>query len=298
MPGFSYDNILPLPTLDQADAAMASLATTNWTPDQPLPTTLTSFRASSHWHLRSRWLCRKPRWRSVAEIWQNPPPPLRAALDDPNTTKQDLLRKLRSYSYVASQFNPYAAAAIYNFFCPPGGTVLDPCAGWGDRLAAALGSTMVGRYVGFDANAALQPGYQAQIDRYGSDGVPHSVTHAAFEDVTVPEEAFDLVFTSPPYVRAEIYSADPEQSSYRYPNYQAWKDGFLTPLINAAWKALKPGRCLVLNVAPGHHDLGKIYCDLPADCLSIAAKTGFTLCGSTVLPLAHRKQEPVLIWRK
>jgi hypothetical protein len=118
-----------------------------------------------------------------------------------------------------------------------GGTrVLDPCAGWGDRLIGAMASPGVTRYLAFDPNTALVKGHTEMIQMFSSraprKGV-YNVVCAPFEHGIIPEQdlpytvksqrkgegdhvgkdeksgviqgGFDLILTSPPYFDLEIY---------------------------------------------------------------------------------------------
>jgi hypothetical protein len=267
--------------------------------DTFLPTPRSALHASNRWHIHNRWRARKPFWRSVVEVWNNPPASLKRVIDDPGASKETVIRAVRSHAYVASQFNPGAAAALYNTSALsldlPSLRVLDPCAGWGDRLAGALACWGVSEYLGFDANSALQAGYLEQIERYG-DGGTYSVKHQAFEDAELPESYFDLVFTSPPYFRAEIYSSDPEQSSYRYATLAQWLEGFLEPLIRKSALALRRGGILCLNIAQVSSREG--VWDLPSAAENLASGLGLSLSARLMLPLSNKKNEPVIIWEK
>lgn len=301
---------LPLPPLpiEEADRAMDSLLSPSYDINPhgdpyldigphlgKLPYNRASFAASNRWHIRNRWRCRKPGWRSIEEIWHNPPDQLKDMIQSGSDNKK-IISYLKIRSYVASQFNPHVAACLYDMLCPPGGTVLDPCAGWGDRLAAAMGCGTVGKYTGYDANSLLQEGYRSQIQRYGSD--LFSVEHTAFEDVEVSENTVDLVFTCPPYYLAELYSVDPKQSSYRYPRYDEWRDGFYSVLIENSCKFLKIGGYLALAVSKGNYGTDSTCYDLVGDAVSVAASLPIDFLGYMTYPLGHIKTEPILLWRR
>ena len=70
---------------------------------------------------------------------------------------------------------------------------------------------------------------------------------APMEDFEPPE--VDMVLTSPPYWKRELYDGDnPVQSSNRYPTYTGWLEGFLSVLLEKSVKAVRPGGWVVLNV--------------------------------------------------
>lgn len=297
---------LPLQKADRAMAMLYDASIDLRKPGPPkkypdlgtLPRPTSACHASNRWHIKNRWRCRKTHWRSPVEVWNDPPLSLQEFLKNGSPTKQQILEKLCSNSYIAAQFNPYAAAAIYNtfstdLFC----RVLDPCAGWGDRLAAAMGARSVIEYFGVDANKNNQPGYLQQIKRYGGNG-RFTVIHGAFEDTPIKENYYDIVFTSPPYFDCEIYSGDPEQSHFRYSNPKDWHTYFLAPLIEKSLKALAPGKFFILNIANAYDAELEISVPLIDIARTHAESIGFKPVGKLTLPLGSRKTEPIFIWRK
>lgn len=134
--------------------------------------------------------------------------------------------------------------------------VLDPCAGWGDRLigAAAAG---VRRYLGADPNEALRGGH-AEIIRTllpAARQKAFAVECTAFEALDLEKAGYlgedrpDLVFTSPPFFDFEVYAEGAQargQSIEGGAGFDAWLRGFLFPALDKMWQALRPGGHLVL----------------------------------------------------
>ena len=147
-------------------------------------------------------------------------------------------------------FRPSAAKALVDRYCRPGGVVWDPCAGYGGRLLGTLLSKAQPRYVACEPQAetfARLHQLRDWLDIY----VPGAAQRTALHEV--PAEEFDppqvdMVMTSPPYWKKEIYGEAPTQSGVRYSTYTAWLDGFWKPVIERAVRVLKPGGWLVLNV--------------------------------------------------
>jgi hypothetical protein len=151
----------------------------------------------------------------------------------------------------ARQFPIDVARDIYRQYSVEHARVLDPCAGWGGRMLGWLCSLQAGNYVGFDASAQTLASFERMI---GDLNIRNAyMRHSAFEDVTLEPASFDFAFTSPPFFDVEQYSQDSEQSFNRYKTYDAWRDGFLEPLVCKTLEALKPGCAFVLNVS----DAGK-----------------------------------------
>ena len=201
--------------------------------------------------------------RSFTEIWEDS----RSGLSDeilaekePNEAIWFLAKK---YNYkIATTFMPMYAKAIYEYFGAK--TVLDPCAGWGDRMVGALSSTCVRRYVGFDPNANLIPGYKRIQSDFGNDVIledakeKHITFSGSYEMYSMPFELgakklenqqFDFAFTSPPFFDYEIYSAE-------NPTYRDWIREFYEPLFILTEKHLCRNGFFAIHI--GDTSAGKI----------------------------------------
>ena len=155
---------------------------------------------------------------------------------------------IRARGYLASQFRPASAKAIYDIF--GGERVLDFSSGWRDRLAGFYASNAK-EYVGIDPNSALHSGYQNQVDFYGGQKKTTFFCQPA-ESIDLSEfgEYFDLVFTSPPYFFTERYCEEDTQSWKRYgKNLSSWLSSFLYPSLTTCWNSLRVGGRLIVNIA-------------------------------------------------
>jgi len=188
--------------------------------------------------LKDRETGRTKTLKSFAEIWDDPKSGLAEdvlAAKDPLEAKWSLARK---YNYkIATTFMPMYAKAIYEYFGAK--SVLSPCEGWGDRVCGALASTCVKRYVGFDPNTNLVPGYKKIMSDFGKkvthDDPKHFHTkfEGGYEIYSIPfehcknrlgHEKFDFAFTSPPFFDYEDYNPD-------NPRYTNWYKEFYEPLF-------------------------------------------------------------------
>jgi len=158
------------------------------------------------------------------------------------------MKLIRTRGYVASQFRPASAKAVYDVFGAK--KVLDFCGGWGDRLCGFYASNAE-EYVGIDPNTALHSGYKAQAEFYGGHKKTRFFCSPAEEtDLSEYKEHFDLAFTSPPYFIQETYCKEDTQSWVRYKNNpQGWLEDFLFKAITNAWNSLRVGGRLVINIA-------------------------------------------------
>lgn len=143
---------------------------------------------------------------------------------------------------LAANFRPGFALGIYRAFCPVGGSIFDPCAGFGGRAIAAIAHSKNTRYFAFDASRKTVAAHTAMMNDIGRDGVVN-VVHAAAEDVShdAVRGKFDMSFTCPPYFKKEHYSEDPEQASVRYDSFDSFVSGFLRPMIALQAAAVRPG---------------------------------------------------------
>lgn len=130
--------------------------------------------------------------------------------------------------------------------------ILDPSAGWGDRIlgAAAAG---VDVYHGVDPNPALRGSYDRIIDFLGHHGIStegrFKITTEDFLKVQVQEGEYDCVLTSPPFFTYEVYSSEPGQSIQGRETVDLWFNDFLIPYLAKAWFGLAVGGYMALYIA-------------------------------------------------
>jgi DNA methylase len=216
--------------------------------------------------------------------------------------------------------------------------VYDPSAGYGGRCLGALAAATDNpiRYIGTDPNSehwitSGRSRYDIIADYYRATvGQKFHATVKAFccgsEDIH-QNPAFqqyrgeiDLIFTSPPYFCAEIYSREATQSAIKFRTYDAWRDGFLRPTLKTCVEFLKPGGFLLWNIADVQID-GR-YVPLEADSISCLTELGMVMKEKLKMPLAtvtgggkmkdglpttknfvmlrgnYRKYEPIFVFHK
>jgi hypothetical protein len=192
---------------------------------------------------------------SFTEVFNNKKSGLEKEINaskDPNEAKWRLSTK---FGYkIATTFMPMYAKAIYEYFAAK--TVLDPCMGWGDRVTGALSSSCVQRYVGFDPNKNLIPGYKKIVTDFGKkilidDPKHHNIQfEGGYEMFTMPfehaekrlkDERFEFAFTSPPFFDYEDYSED-------NPSYVNWYKEFYEPLFIITENHLKANCFFAIHI--------------------------------------------------
>lgn len=111
-----------------------------------------------------------------------------------------------------SIFDPVLTELSYNWFCPPGGTIIDPFAGGSVRgiVAVKLGL----RYVGMDLSGRQIDANREQARRICPENIPDWRVGDSREIAEIAADvSADLVFSCPPYGSLERYSDDPRDLS-------------------------------------------------------------------------------------
>lgn len=270
--------------------------------------------ASDYFHQIERWKCDATGYPSPHKTWETERFRLTLfkalfSLKVKEINPQVLRNIISLRKYIAAQFRPSAAKAIYDYFQAE--TVLDFSMGWGDRILGAHASEYVKKYVGFDPNLCLIPAYANQIKYYNSIGKPMKLSlfpHCAEDPALVTQDKFDLVFTSPPYFDKEKYDQSPNQSYIKYKTFDSWMQDFLFKAIELRTENLKSGGHLAINISD-IYTRKKQYkiCDGMND--YIASTNKFDYIGAIGLRMPKRPMsissdtvgvfgEPIWIWKK
>jgi 16S rRNA G966 N2-methylase RsmD len=266
-------------------------------------------KASNYFHQESRFLCDSINAPSPFRSWtiKKFRMTLLNALWTLKFKRVDMavLRTcIQLRKYISAQFRPSAAKVIYDYFQPA--DVLDFSAGWGDRLAAFCASDSTRTYVGIDPNERLFPAYKEQIEAYGENKSITMIAECA-EDVVAEPDSYDLIFTSPPYFNIERYTQESNQSWKRHKKLDAWLSDFLFVAVANAWRGLRKGGHMVINLADVYsgHRINQL-CDPLCDFMESLSDAEFVECWG--FRMAKRPQsnavkdgvfaEPLFIWRK
>lgn len=213
-------------------------------------------KSSDFFHQTERWKCDATGYPSPQKTWDNERFRLTLfkalfSLKVKEINPQILRNVISLRKYIASQFRPSAAKAIYDYFKSE--RVLDFSMGWGDRLAGAHTSEFVKRYVGIEPNINLIGNYVRQIKTYNdlnNNDKSYKFHYGCAEDnQIVTNEPFDLIFTSPPYFDKEKYDQSENQSYKKYKNFDSWMKNFLFKSIDLRAETLKSGGYLVINIS-------------------------------------------------
>lgn len=110
-----------------------------------------------------------------------------------------------------SIFDPVLCELAYRWFCPPGGTVLDPFAGGSVRgvVAGVLGR----RYVGIELRVEQVAANVEQGQAICPDADVTWIRGDSAKVIPSLDVRADFVFGCPPYADLEVYSDDPDDLS-------------------------------------------------------------------------------------
>ena len=148
------------------------------------------------------------------------------------------------------------ARKVYEKYCPVGGLIYDPSAGFGARMSAALLGGW--SYVATDPNKDLYPilnEYHSMLieSEFVSPSQYFSVYCQGSEEfIPELEGKVDFAFTSPPYFNLEKYSDDEGASTKHYNNFAAWGRHYVIPTIRNIRSYLKSGAKVCINIKNLH----------------------------------------------
>ena len=218
------------------------------------------------------WRCLGPMWRGI----NNMKPVMvdgKEELRGGQLTDKSYVSAFRLQTYIATQFKPSVAKAVYDMTRAK--KVLDTSCGWGDRLAGFYCSNAE-EYIGCDPNPNTFERYIKQVKTYegllGNKSTEsiidtfdrhHIITIDGVKKVTIyrcgaedlPWETIkdiDCVFTSPPYFSTERYNEggqfEEDQSWAKFNEYEKWRDEFYLPVALNSFNALSENGFLMTNI--------------------------------------------------
>ena len=110
-----------------------------------------------------------------------------------------------------SIFDPVLTELCYKWFCPEGGSIIDPFAGGSVRGVVA---SMLGfNYFGCDLSEQQIKANEEQAERICENQPTWVCDDSRNIDKYIKPASFDMLFTCPPYAFLEVYSDDPRDIS-------------------------------------------------------------------------------------
>jgi DNA modification methylase len=179
-----------------------------------------------------------------------------------------------------SIFDPVLCELVYRWFCPDGGSVLDPFAGGSVRgiVASVLGRA----YTGIDLRREQVAANLAQAIRITPERPPQWIVGDSRDVATLAPGEYDLLFSCPPYGDLERYSDDPaDLSTLDYPEFLA----AYRAIVATAAALLKPDRfaCFVVGDI---RDRKGFYRNFVGDTVAAFRDAGFELYNEAILVTA------------
>ena len=228
-------------------------------------------------------------------------------LNSLNMSLENIISNFRRGAFleckIASNFPTTIARDIYeNFLNGNENTVLDFCAGWGDRLLAAKTCKKIKINIINDINTNLVTQYKKlayEIDKHLNklNNLDLFFSKPAEEWLKqLPKNSVDLIFTSPPYFNREKYENgyNVSQSYIRHNKFERWLNNFLKIIIFESYRLLKNKRYFILNIK----DLKNPNYNLIEYTIKFAEKAGFILKEIIDIPIKTTGTEPLLIFWK
>lgn len=272
-------------------------------------------------HLRIRaYRSDDPQHQSVADYW-------RANRDRIRANTGNILEHMRENIYhhkiEVGTFRPTVATGIVQLlryqFGTNCNTILNPCAGWGDRLIGiAAAGHITGGLVDVDPNRELCVIYPQILNWTEKCTGKHEIANykcicSPFEDIapdtlraiirewSVSDDGFDLVMCDPPYFDLEIYDPnDPTQSTARYKTFDEWYDKFLLTTAQNSCAVLRKGGVFALIINQqykGRKFLQKMVNDITATTRANMRYLGVIsyaeINNSSIPP---RSPQPIWLW--
>ena len=192
----------------------------------------------------------------------------------------DDYRKKDDTSTQTSIFDPVLTELMYKWFCPEGGTILDPFAGVSTRgvVAEVLGY----HYVGIELRQ-----FQIDANRKQSDKIdvhPTWVNGDSIElDKLLPDdEQFDFLFTCPPYFDLEIYSREFQTDGSAFDNYDKFVDWYYR-IFEQAVRKLKKNRFCIVVVGEIRDKKTGSYRNLVGDTVAVFTELGIHYYNEMIL---------------
>jgi hypothetical protein len=200
------------------------------------------------------WKCLGPIWRGINDVKLTKVKDLDGTETEKllggSLTPECIIEAFRLGTYIATQFKPVVAKAIYQMTNAK--RVLDTSCGWGDRLAGFFASDAE-EYYGCDPNPNTYARYTEQISKYNKLlSKPKKVTiwRCGAEDLPYHKlPPIDVAFTSPPYFATEEYNKggefESDQSWSKFNEYERWRDDFYLPV---AEKSMAVSKFMFVNI--------------------------------------------------
>jgi len=187
-----------------------------------------------------------------------------------------VIERNRGKMTFASIFDPVLTEVMYQWFVPPGGSILDPFAGGSVRgiVAEKLGF----KYTGIELRKEQVESNREQAEKLGVN--PTWIVGDSNNLDKLVDDKFDFVFSCPPYYNLEIYS-DLEGELSALKSYNAFIDMYFD-IIRKSVSCLKDNR-FASFVIGDIRDKEGFYLNFISDTINCFQKSGMKLYNNCVL---------------
>lgn len=183
------------------------------------------------------------------------------------------------YTEARSVFDPVLCELVYKWWCPAGGSVLDPFSGESVKgiMAALLGLD----YYGCELREEQVQTNRAQAERMGLRATWVQGDSALLEERMAEWAPYDLVFTSPPYYDLEVYSSADKDGS-ALPTYEAFMEWY-GGIFAQAVRMMRDNRFLVVKVGEVRNKATGEYRNFVGDNITLFRSLGLKYYNEAVL---------------
>lgn len=176
-----------------------------------------------------------------------------------------------------SVFDPALCELMYKWFCPEGGTILDPFAGGSVRGIVA--HKMGFNYTGIELRSEQVESNVAQGAELTPENPPRWICGDSNKVLDTINEKYDFIFSCPPYADLEVYSNDKDDlSNMPYTDFVT----LYRSIISKAVDKLKSGHLAVFVVGDVRDADGNYY-DFISDTKKAFIDAGAKLYNEAIL---------------
>ena len=218
----------------------------------------------------------------------------------PGLTGGSVRSALTALNRTPACFRPAVARMLVDEWCPAGGMVFDPCAGWGGRMVGAISSGR--RYLGVESSVethaclyrlGMRVCETANLDR----GVVRLI-HGEVQGVDLSGVAADFALTSPPFWTKEVYGVGGRDVA----SVEGWRESFLRPMFCRVASVLRPGGHFAVHMA----DVREAGVVIPLEQITVddGTQSGFVLETTWRMQKGSfgnqtmGRSDPILVFRK
>ena len=179
-----------------------------------------------------------------------------------------------------SKFDPVLMEHVFKWFCPDGGTILDPLCG--GPTAGVVAGMLGYRFNGIDLRSEQIEANEDQVNSIFSEGGMKPQYHCGdcLEVMDGLTDTFDLVVSSPPYYDLAKYNDSPDNLCNKA-SYEEFTEG-LGKIIRKSAGMLKMGgfMCLLMGDV---RDKDGHYRGLVSDTIRMAQSAGLDLFNEMIV---------------